>query len=132
MKAIILFLVLAAACTSQSEDDLEFNQENLVGTWTLTETLVDPGDGSGTFKKVEDGYSFTFKADGSFTSTRLQECQMGTYRIEENSKLVFNYDCDDFTEVYEDTASFSGDDLITSPVFPSRCIEACQNKFRKK
>ena len=42
MKAIILFLVLAAACSSTSEEDLDFNQENLLGTWTLTETLVDP------------------------------------------------------------------------------------------
>jgi len=132
MKAIILFLVLAAACSSTSEEDLDFNQENLLGTWTLTETLVDPGDGSGTFKTVEDGYSITFRADSTFTSTRLQECQIGTYRIGENATVVFSYDCDDFTEVYEDMARLSGSNLITSPILPSRCIEACKHKFKRK
>ncbi len=130
-KFIILFsIVLLATGCSKSNENLEVTQENLIGTWKLIQAYNDPGDGSGDFEDVQDGYSFTLNEDGTFISERLAECATGTYTIN-NSKLVFNYNCDDFTEEYVDIIRFSGNNLISSPIQPYACIEGCERKFSK-
>ncbi|MDT0554446.1 lipocalin family protein [Patiriisocius hiemis] len=130
LVAIVSIIAFTIGC-SESEDNLEVTQENLVGNWKLIQAYNDPGDGSGDFEPVQDGYRFTLNEDGTFTSERLIECATGTYTIEDNTKLVFNYDCDNFTEVYIDIIRFSGNDLITSPREPFACIEGCSKKFSK-
>lgn len=132
MKKLSLLLLLTIFMVSCASEDktLEFTEDNLIGTWKLVESYADPGDGSGTYQPVANGYTFSLNNDGTFTSERIPECEFGTYRIE-SARLFFMYDCPEYTETFEDIAKFEGSRLVTSPLSPSACIEGCGSKFKK-
>jgi hypothetical protein len=127
---LLMLSIFTVSCTSE-EKTLEFNEANLIGTWKLVEAYADPGDGSGTYHPVPNGYTFTLNNDGSFTSERISQCESGTYRVEVD-RIFFIYDCPDYSETYEDLASFEGSRLVTMPLSPLVCIEGCGSKFKKK
>jgi len=64
MKA--LKLILLALFFISCRQDLDEN--NIIGTWKLTEQLIDPGDGNGKFLVVNTNRTVTFKKDGTYTS----------------------------------------------------------------
>ncbi|MFC7357503.1 lipocalin family protein [Jejudonia soesokkakensis] len=133
MKKLSLLLLLSIFIVSCASEDktLEFTADNLIGTWKLVEAYADPGDGSGTYQPVTNGYTFTLNSDGTFTSERISECESGTYSIQENAKLVFQFDCENYSEIFVDTAKFDGSKLVTSPLSPIVCTDGCGNKFKK-
>ena len=60
---IVLFAALIlsfAACKKESNGSKE-----IYGTWKLTETWMDPGDGSGVYRKVKEDKYATFNRDGT-------------------------------------------------------------------
>lgn len=90
--------VLAVFCTmillfSCSSDDKDIPLD-LIGTWKLQEINNDPGDGSGTFQKVESNKTLIFKKNLEITSnSSLSENTIdsnssshGVYRITKNSE----------------------------------------------
>lgn len=62
---LIIFstILLVLSCIEQESTD-----NNLIGRWRLTEVLLDPGDGSGTFQGVSSDKIIEFHSDGTVTS----------------------------------------------------------------
>jgi len=51
-SSLLLLVLTMSALLSSCEKDEEILSTGLSGTWKLTESYVDPGDGSGKYKKV--------------------------------------------------------------------------------
>ncbi|WP_439583663.1 hypothetical protein [Dyadobacter bucti] len=68
---LLTFLFTAIFCCKKDEKGPAENT-GLVGKWKLVESLVDPGDGSGTFRKVDEIASTVveFKANGDFKEVK--------------------------------------------------------------
>jgi len=82
LKAIIL-LVLILSCSSQDSNDHQ-KEESIIGKWQLIEVL----EGYPTQSEIiENGYVYTFKTDGSFTTNKfvLAECESGNYSVTETT-----------------------------------------------
>ena len=76
---LVLMLMFAAfACEDETAEpeDLKklalIENKGLEGKWKLTEYLADPGDGSGKWQKVTEGFAHTieFRADGTFKEVK--------------------------------------------------------------
>lgn len=132
---MMLLPFLLSNCSIDA-DDKEIDDLSLVGTWQLVETYMDPGDGSGTWQPVEDGFMYTFYSDGNFISNKFRECTTGNYSIEGN-KLILDYDCEGFTTgleepegVFIEEISYIPGFILLDPVYV-RCIEGCGYKYKK-
>ncbi len=129
-------------CTCSDNDDTVILKDNpeLSGTWLLVEQYLDPGDGSGDFKKMDSKKTIQFLEDGMFRS-KGKLCNLdtdsgpdisGKYVINdiltkyssENHLLPEGCDFEDY-RVY---IHLEGSSLILS--YP--CFEGCAQKFRKK
>jgi hypothetical protein len=96
----------------------------LTGTWQLTETLFDPGDGSATWQPVSDKTKkISFKPDGSIQGTALGD--LVSYKIIDSTRVEFARK-DDTKFIYRYKVASST--LMLNPP----CIEACGLKFRKE
>ena len=124
-----LFLLFISC---NNDDDSELN-DDIVGTWKLTEVLADPGNGSGEFRAVNSQKTITLLADGTITSNG-NLCSMspeatdpttGIYSIETST---FQADgCDSFDEDFGYPFDQDGKTLIIS--YP--CFEPCKAKYKK-
>jgi hypothetical protein len=68
MKTKILALaviILTLISCSKNDDDTSSNL--LIGTWKLTEMLIDPGNGSGTFNSVNSNKNLIFSNGGNLS-----------------------------------------------------------------
>ncbi|HAA17038.1 MAG TPA: hypothetical protein DCE41_37135 [Cytophagales bacterium] len=117
------------ACDSIAEPEV------ILGTWTLTEQLTDPGDGSGEFQAVESDFTITFHENGSF-STNGALCTLTTGTVassgiyDEASGALTVSNCRGTWE--EDITNLSFDFRPNGTVeisFP--CIEPCKGRFTK-
>lgn len=134
-KLILLFIILLhVSCNS----DNEIKDKSLVGTWKLSEANI--GDGGIGTKwvaiKSSDSYTYTFKSDGTFTSTRFNDCRCGKYSLS-TDLLTLDFDCPDFTSgiespsgTYIENYKQENGKMILSPTYLS-CIEGCLYKFKK-
>ncbi len=103
--------------------------------WQLSETLMDPGDGSGTFQPIDSDYKIKFFSDGNLwvdggtfcTATLiLYDKFNGEYDTTKN--VLTPYDC-----------KFNGKQIEYSYELNEKnelivylpCIEPCANKFVK-
>lgn len=128
MMRPIVFILLLLTCTYSCKKN---SDPALVGKWQLTETLVDPGNGSGTFQDVSSDKTIKFKSNGTFTSngsicdlnTDANDATSGEYSNSEHtvtptgcgsSSTVLNYEI------------INGDLILHYP-----CFEACQVKYEK-
>jgi hypothetical protein len=59
----------------------------LIGTWTIKETLSDPGDGSGKWEPVSTGETLNFKSDGTISGTALGNIK--SYKIIDSIRIQF-------------------------------------------
>ncbi len=129
MKNGILYVMILTAFCSCKKNRTE---NALVGKWLLTETLADPGDGSGTFQAVNSSKTLTFNGDGTVTSNG-SICLLS---IESNTSSSGTYSTGDSTITSSDctnsplalTYELDGSTLIIN--YP--CIEACKGKFEKQ
>lgn len=143
MKKIFVITVLlsfAFIAISCSDDDNRKNETSVIGTWKLVE--VNSSFPFYQWYPVENGYTYTFETDGTFTSNLFSECTYGTYILSEtDGTLSLIYDCEEFTEGgwYGDTFVegtfienyvFSGQYLIFTPTYYCG-DEGCSYKFKK-
>ncbi len=116
-RIFFLFLLIAfAACATINKS------VTLAGKWRLTETLADPGDGSGKWNPVTKESFLTFNNDGTVTSTESPNYQ--SYTIADSTKLEFT-----LTDGRKQIVSYrmEGRALIIMP----QCIEACGSKYMR-
>lgn len=136
MQFGIIIVIILSIIGCNKEDDNTEQEKSIVGNWQLIEIYSNPGAGSGNWNSVENGYTYSFSANGEFTSTRFSECSTGTYSIESN-ELSLDFDCDGFTTGIEspegtfiEQLTFETKDLILKPTYLN-CIEGCGWKFKK-
>jgi hypothetical protein len=113
------------ACETTAGNEKE-SSSCLIGTWRLVETLMDPGNGSGTYQEVDYDKTITFKADSTFTSSMKlcndENSTSGSYHLE--SSILKFAPCAQFAY----RVKFENGLLILSN---TGCIEACGEKYRR-
>ena len=138
MKNIIFIIGIIISCHSCSQNnEIEMEDNSIIGTWKLTSSYVNTMSGSnGEWKTVENGYTYTFNIDGSFESDRFIECVRGSYELSD-IKLTLNYPCSNFDSgFYEnpkgiliESYRIINNELILSPKYI--LCENCAFKFEK-
>lgn len=136
MKPIVLvFISILLILSCNNDDDTQINDNSIIGTWKLIEVYGNDG-ANGQWTDVDNGFTYTFKNDGSFTSTRFSECLYGTYVISESS-LSLDFGCENFSTGIEspegtfiESYRFEEGKLYLSPTYLS-CDEGCSYKFSK-
>lgn len=131
MKKFFFVLVTISMLLSCSEDNSRKSETNeFLGKWKMTETLIDPGDGSGTYVPVSGEYFLEFFPNGT-VGTNYMLCTLSGTNTGSYTSLYFadeqyiqSQTCNanqDFQIYYQ----MEGENLILN--YP--CIEACQVKF---
>ncbi|HKL34943.1 MAG TPA: hypothetical protein VJ899_01490 [Salegentibacter sp.] len=126
---LIFFFATIASCSTTLSGPANLETKEITGKWQLTETLADPGDGSGSWRTVENGRVLEFGEDGMvFSSTSFcngEEINEAAYEV---SEKMISSNCADkiFTLRYE----LKEGSLFVYPHNPA-CIEACGSKYRK-
>ena len=125
---LLLLLVVVAGLTPSCSK----TNSNLIGRWKLVETLADPGDGSGTFRRVSSNKTLEFHSDGKLTSNG-EICSISnetgspsTGRFSLADSTIVGDNCRDLYRKI--TFEKHGKILILN--FP--CIEPCRAKFKKE
>lgn len=127
MKYPLLLLAICGSLLSCQNT----GQQELLGKWQLTATLIDIGDGQGTYAESNSGKTIEFLADGSVVCNGTL-CGIGG-EIGQESKGVYTLDdgkivpegCD--PDALPIQFQLTGDELILN----YSCIEACGEKYRK-
>ncbi|MDR2146107.1 MAG: lipocalin family protein [Tannerella sp.] len=134
---IFLLLVNFSGCDKEKENiSPEFEDgTGIVGTWQLME-FFDGGSISPGWRPIKDGYTYTFNADGTFTSTRFAECTHGTYELADNTLSLY-FGCDGFDPYFINTSTFvelifwiKDNTFHLVPIYMN-CDEGCTFKFRR-
>ncbi|WP_316844089.1 hypothetical protein [Pedobacter psychrodurus] len=125
MKKILLILLAAASISYVSCKKTTNNNDGpgeVYGKWKLTETMQDPGDGSGKYRKVTGAAKYlTLDKSGKFQGDALPD--LFSFRILDSVKM----------EVYSNTYKMpqtyyykvSAKSLQLNPP----CIEGCGYRF---
>jgi hypothetical protein len=125
---IIVTILVIAACSKENMEiiDVFGNPKVLVGKWKLSETLSDPGDGSGKWTKVsrDNNQYIEFKENGELIYGNYK-----TYMVKDSTTLTFT-EADGVTYQYLSYALQNGI-LSLSPAGPIWCIEACGTRYKK-
>ncbi|MBK6265428.1 hypothetical protein JKA74_10305 [Marivirga sp. S37H4] len=131
MRNLTLTIIAAAlALFSCKEEPVDLSLNKLHGSWLLVESSYSIGDAQQRWQKIEGGYIYNFKNDGTFSSTRFEDCEGRNYSMD-NNVLTLVFDCEgDELEAVE-AGNFYDGYLELSPISPTRCVEGCKNKFRK-
>lgn len=123
MAMIFIYLILGCG-----KEDLPLS--DLDSSWELTEFLLDPGDGSGTFQIANYEKQLVFMSNGTIRTSRSfcdpsqDELGMtGTY----NSELLTFVpdDCGDESRPY--TYQINGNEMLVY----APCIESCIEKYAR-
>lgn len=136
LKFGILGLLTIVLFGCSNDDENIKTEKSIIGNWKLIEIYNDPGDGSGSWNSVDNGYIYNFSENGQFSSTRFSECSTGNYTIDSN-QLTLDFDCDGFTTGIEEPEgtfienyTFESNTVIFVPTYLN-CIEGCGWKFEK-
>jgi hypothetical protein len=114
---LLLLLVTIGGCATMNTGS------KLTGKWRLTETLADPGDGSGKWKPVESDESYlTFDSEGGLSSTDSPGYR--SYALVDSNKIEISF-ADGRKQVM--TYHVDGSTLTLSP----QCIEACGSRYTR-
>ena len=85
MKNFIILIVSIFAFTSCSNDDDEITHSHFIGEWNLVRTTGQFEGSESTGAEMEWQESYTLRADGTFTKTRLRDNETsvtgGTYTV---------------------------------------------------
>jgi hypothetical protein len=128
MKILFIFscflTTLFFGCSKTSNQTPQ-NKFPLTGKWTLTETLADPGDGSGKWTAVSQQNYFYLHLNTDFTAETNYLIQFGgleKYRIINDTTISLL-----FANGNAKTYDYRIDD--TSLKITGGCYEACGSKF---
>jgi hypothetical protein len=81
------FLFTLVACTKSSD-----NNSSIIGRWKLTETLADPGDGSGTWMPAITNYIIQFNNDSTAYENPVNPYRnINSYSVTSDSTLTMFY-----------------------------------------
>ncbi len=123
-----MFLCLIIFSCSD-DNGRESETSEFLGKWKLVESLIDPGDGSGTFEPIVGDYNIEFLSNGNVVSNY----SLCTMNPTSGDRFTAPYFADDnhiipnncFPDGYNITYQIEGENLILH--YP--CIEACAHKF---
>lgn len=128
VRFVLLFLTVfsIAQCSVHSCEGED--ETNLIGQWQLIERLIDPGDGSGRYKKVNSDRVLEIFEDGRVTfneSICTPDTSDGdsTNGIYNEDQTIIIPDCHQGNVLYR--FRIEGPCLILSPL----CIEGCGDKY---
>jgi len=119
MKNILLTAILALAiCACGKKSATVVEHDSIVGKWKLTESLMDPGDGSGKWQPADPAHPsyLEFKSDGTLTSNN-PTVPTTRYKLTSDSTLLIYRPTDSLSYRYH----FAKSTLSLTPP----CIEAC-------
>lgn len=119
---MLLFSVSSLLSCSKSDSACAEKTE-LTGTWKLSQTLADAGDGSGTWQPASQPLTLTFGADGAIGGDAFPQARRYQRTTDTNLRFTF----DDGTFIIYNYA-LADATLIMSG---GGCIEACGAKFIK-
>jgi len=131
MKNLFLIFLFATITSSSTtfKSPVDLDNKEITGKWQLTESLADPGDGSGTWQTVENGRTLEFDENGmvySSTSFCYGE-QINEATFDASEKMISSNCADRNVELsYE----LKEGKLFITPHNP-RCAEACGTKYSK-
>ena len=111
--------MLSSSCTKEN-----ISERDLDNKWHLIETLNDPGDGSGTFQRVDSDAIIEFFDDDTVRYSK-------SFCGEENSLKTGRYSSVE-NEIYPDcdpNVSFSYKIENNQLIIYYNCIEGCAEKF---
>lgn len=115
---IIVFIFLSVTACEKFRSDT-----SLTGKWKLTETLADPGDGSGKWVSVKNSDSYLqINADGTLSSNNFINYKQ--YRVIDDQKIEFIYQ-NGMTTILN--YKLNGNSLEIK----GGCIEACGSRYKK-
>ena len=126
MKITIKLLLVIFLFVTCSNDETP----QIIGKWKLIAFLDDPGDGSGTFHRVDSEQTIEFFHDGTLVINNSNWCGANgtevsaTYSIEQSIILV---DCED--EDYVRQYHFNLQEFIL--ILSYGCTEACKGMYIK-
>ena len=121
MRTLLVFalIIITTSCGSKVKDA----QNPVLGTWQLTESLMDIGDGNGTYNKVTSDKTLTFEEDGSVVSNKnvcqgnfYSDANVGTWNAEDQT--FASGKCEAQYTVIDDVLEVS-----------YNCIEACGERY---
>lgn len=128
---LLAVVVLISACSKNNMDviDVYADPAVLKGKWKLSETLADPGDGSGQWQKVpkQSKDYIVFGEDGELSGNAFKE--YSTYSVQDSTTLKFTKP--DGVTYQNYSYKLQGGTLSMSPAGPIMCIEACGIRFKK-
>tara|TARA_R100001369_G_scaffold11109_2_gene24482 strand:+ start:17341 stop:17727 length:387 start_codon:yes stop_codon:yes gene_type:complete len=124
MKGFLISVFIAVVLLNTSCTKENISERDLVNRWHLIETLIDPGDGSGTFQKVESDAIIEFFDDNTLRYSRSfcgeeNSLKTGTYSFVENEIYP---ECDPIV-------TFSYKIENNRLIIYYNCIEGCAEKF---
>lgn len=130
-RLLLLTIILAFISCSKEEETGKSSENGLSGKYTLQEQLTDPGDGSGSFKKVDSDRYIRFsgnlwESNGNLCkfSTSTENPSLGEINVKKE-KLVIN-SCTS-NQNAELSFEISGDTLFLN----YQCIEPCAQLYLK-
>ena len=128
MKRItcILSVVTIVAVSACRKDGIKKGNVPLTGNWVAVQSLLDPGDGSGTWQPVQVKSTLQFFEGGTVGGSAFST--YAKYTVKDSVTLAFTGPDSIYQEYYY---KISHDTLTMSPSFPNRCIEACGERFKK-
>ena len=126
MKSLttILFAAIVMIVCSCKKDS-SYNNQSLLGKWTLTETYVGNG-GPGTWTKVSVAANVQFDPNGALEGSAFPG--YSRYTIKDSTTVVFTKQ-DNTTQNY--AYRFNNGFLEMSPTGPVFCIEGCGLRFSR-
>lgn len=130
MKALynLSFIIVFFLISSCDKESLNKNTD-LLGKWNLTETLADPGNGSGKWRAVsknEPVSDVEFKESGELQGSYFD----GYIRYKLKDSVTFTVIKKDKSE-QNYRFNIKGNELSISPAGPLVCFEACGSRFVK-
>lgn len=128
MKKILSLLILATIAFACNKDDNNSSNGAIVGQWRLSQILVDPGDGSGTFQPVDSEKILIFREDSKvissgtlcYITTESDIVMQSTYSA---SNKTITSDCSGAP------TTITYDIVDGELILYYQCIEACQAKY---
>ena len=124
MKPVFIFTLIVGVFLTTSCSKENVTEKDLINSWHLIEVLNDPGDGSGTFQKVESNAIIEFYDDNTVKYSKSfcmsgNDVGIATYSSIENKIYP---DCD-----FSFPLSYKIEDNRLIIYYP--CIEGCAEKF---